>query len=479
MSELHFPWLGLSVVAALVGAVSVARVRDPSSARRLSLIVCGLLFVLESAAWLDFELMQTSLAGDRWCGPLTGRGFCVIDRLSTPLLPLVTLLYFLTSLATLRTQIRRFSFAWNLAAEAIVLATFTCKSPWGIIVLLSLGTVPPFLELQKRGKSARVYTVHMLLFIFLMIAGWSFVEREGDQHVHTVWSVVPLLGAVFIRCGIVPFHCWMRDLFDKATFGTALLFVAPIAGAYLAVRLVLPVADDWVLRSIGIISLFTAVYAAGMALIQREARRLFCFLFLSHSALVLVGLEVVTPMALTGALCVWLSAALALAGFGLTLRALEARRGRLVFTEYQGLYEHTPALAVCFLLTGLASVGFPGTAGFVGTELLVDGVVEAYPFVGIAVVVAAAINGIALVQAYFLLFTGTRYTSSISLQIGGRERFAVLLLAAFILIGGVIPQRRVASRQRAATELLEERSASIRSEASSDDHSASPSTAHP
>jgi ABC-type dipeptide/oligopeptide/nickel transport system ATPase component len=34
-------------------------------------------------------------------------------------------------------------------------------------------------------------------------------------------------------------------------------------------------------------------------------------------------------------------------------------------------------LAVCFLLTGLASVGFPGTLGFVGSEMLVDGAVEA------------------------------------------------------------------------------------------------------
>ena len=125
----------------------------------------------------------------------------------------------------------------------------------------------------------------------------------------------------------------------------------------------------------------TAVYAASMALVQREARRFFCYLFLSHSALVLVGLEMVTPIGLTGALCVWLSSCLALSGFGLTLRALEARCGRLSLAGFQGHYEHTPNLAMCFVLTGLASVGFPGTFGFVGTELLVDGAVEAYPHV--------------------------------------------------------------------------------------------------
>ena len=164
--------------------------------------------------------------------------------------------------------------------------------------------------------------------------------------------------AVFIRSGTVPFHCWMPDLFEHVAFGTALLFVTPIAGAYLAVRLVLPIVPDWVLSGIGLFSLMMAVYAAGMALIQHVARRMACYLFLSQ-ALVLVGLEMVTPLGLTGALCVWMSVALAMGGFGLTLRALEARRGRLTFAGFQGLYEHTPNLAMCFVLTGLASVGFP------------------------------------------------------------------------------------------------------------------------
>src|SRR6185436_1418625 len=110
----------------------------------------------------------------------------------------------------------------------------------------------------------------------------------------------------------------------------------------------------------------TAVYAAGMGLVQREARRFFCYLFLSHSALVLVGLEIATPIGLTGALCVWLSVGLAQGGFGLALRSLESRTGRLSLVGFHGLYEHVPRLATLFLLTGLASVGFPGTFGFVG-----------------------------------------------------------------------------------------------------------------
>ena len=136
-----------------------------------------------------------------------------------------------------------------------------------------------------------------------------------------------------------------------------------------------------------------------------------------------------------------------------------SRRGRLSLTNFQGLYDHTPALAVLFMVTGLASVGFPGTFGFVGTEMLVDGAVEAFPYVGVAVVITTALNGIAVVHAYFRLFTGTRHTSSVSLGIGRRERFAVVTLTALIFIGGLAPQYNVASRQRAADRILRERAA--------------------
>jgi NADH-quinone oxidoreductase subunit M len=228
-------------------------------------------------------------------------------------------------------------------------------------------------------------------------------------------------------------------------------------GAYAAVRLLLPVAPDWVLQYVGMLALATSVYAAGMALVQREARRFFCYIFLSHSALVLVGLDSLTPIGLTGALTVWVSVGLSLAGFGLTLRALEARHGRLSLTGFHGVYEHTPELAVCFLLTGLASVGFPGTFGFFSTELLVDGAVQAFPYVGIAVVIAAALNGIAVLQAYFRLFTGTRHVSTVPLKIGMRERLAVLTMAVLILGGGIYPQPGVASRHHAALSILQSR----------------------
>lgn len=458
MFALHLPWLELAVVTPVIGAVLVWPLRDPERSRKRTLLVTGLTLLLTAGAWVDFSSLQAVEAYDRpSLLPAFLNNLLVIDVLSAPLLPLTALLFFLMTLATLRTKVRRFPFASNLLSLSLLLAMLSCRQPWGIIALLAGQSIPPAFELHSRGRSVRVFALHMGLCFSLFAAGWAMIDAEGPSQTHSVFAVGMLIAAVLIRSGSVPVHCWMTDLFENATLGTSLLYVTPMAGAYAAVRLVLPVAPDWALQTIAVLSLATAVYAAAMALVQREARRFFVYLFLSHSSLVLIGLiglEVASPIGLTGGLCVWLSVSLSLAGFGITLRALEARTGRLSLVDYHGLYEHMPSFATLFLLTGLASIGFPGTIGFVGMELLVEGAVELYPLVGALVVFTAALNGIAVLHAYFRLFTGTQHTASISLKARWPEKVAILVLTVLIIGGGLLPQWGVASRHHAARELL-------------------------
>ena len=119
---------------------------------------------------------------------------------------------------------------------------------------------------------------------------------------------------------------------------------------------------------------------------------------------------------------------------------------------------------MCFLLTGLGSVGFPGTLGFVAAEMLDSGAIGADLLVGIVLVLVSALNGIAVVRAYFLIFTGGRHVSAVPLGITHRERFAVLTLAALILGGGLAPQPGLKSRHRAAEAMLEHRARQVAAE---------------
>jgi NADH-quinone oxidoreductase subunit M len=467
MNVLALPWLDITMIVALIGALGVSRQRAPLSAHRSALIFTGLAFFSAVMAWLGYYLGTPSSQVLRWSvqGLLFGRQIFALDELSAPMVPAIALLHFLTAVATPQTLMRRFSFSWSLTAETLRIAIFSCKEPWILIGLLALSTVLPYIELRARKRPTRLYVLHMAVFIALLVVGWAGVEFGGSPTTPAPWwAAIPLMLSILVMCGTVPAHCWVTDWFEHASFGIALLTVTPLTGVYAAVRLVLPIAPGWVLQSIGIFSLITAVYAAAMATIQREERRFFAFLFLSLSSMVLVGLEIHTELSLCGSLCLWFSMILSLGGFGLTLRALEGRFGRLSLTRHHGLYEDSPTLAVCFMLTGLACIGFPFTLGFISVELLVESVVDVNPFIGVGVVAASALNGIAVLRAYFLLFTGARHQSAVSLGLGVWERFAVLTLAVLILGGGLFPQPGVTTRLHAAQEIVAERAQHITDE---------------
>lgn len=455
MSELHFPWMEVAILIPLLGALWVRWTANRDLARKQSIFLCSLTLAAALGEWIDFSTLGKFEAHDHWdvFTTIFHSETFVVDELSAPLLPLGALIYLVTILSTLRTKVGRFSFSWMLFSESILLATLSCRASWVLIFLLIIATIPPGIEIHKRGRCTRVYALHMGVFAVLLLSGWTWFKlTEKPDEVALVAGAL-LTAAALLRSGVAPMHCWMTDLFEKATFGTAILFVTPLTGAYAAMRLVLPIAPDWALQSIAIISLITAVYAAGMALVQKESRRFFCYLFLSNASLVLVGLELATTIGMTGALCVWLSVGISLTGFGITLRGIESRIGRVSLADFHGLYEQMPMLAGFFLLTGMASIGFPATIGFVGMELLVEGVVDVYPMIGTAVVVAAALNGIAIMCVYFRVFTGKRHVAPVSMRIRWSERVAVLMLSFLILGGGLVPQPGVTSRHHAAVEL--------------------------
>jgi NADH-quinone oxidoreductase subunit M len=451
VSDLAIPWVEAAILLPLIGAIWVRRLRDPREARRHSLLACGLTLVCAIGAWLEILLADDVRATHRVWDLLFE-----IDAMSAPLLVLAALLYLLTVLSTLGTTARRSSFPSLLAAESILLATFSSIQPWVLIALLAIGTLSPLAELMSRRRPLRVYLFHMGLFVALLVAGQLLLDL-GDSRAVSLVGMTMLAVAVLVRSGIVPLHCWTTDLFEHASFGTALLFVAPMVGAYAAMRLIFGIAPEWLLHGIAIFSLITAVYSAGMAIVQREARRFFCYLFLSHSSLVFVGLAMATPLGVTAALCAWLSVGLTMGGFGLTLRALETRTGTLSLDKFHGMFASTARLAALFLLTGLASVGFPGTVGFVGAELLVDAAAQVYPLAEIAVVIASALNGLSVLHAYFRIFTGTQHLSSIDLHSRRRERLAIIIMSVLILGGGLYPQPGVASRYHVAADLVLQR----------------------
>ena len=453
-------WLaGIAALPVLVIGVSFLRVevehlRRLAVASAIAMLVAALVIPL-SPAVRNFSLHTSALS---WIPG--GEDVVRVDTLSAALLPFAAGLWLLTVAVTPRASLDQRGLRRTAVTTLITLASFLTESAV-VLLLLSATSVWTFLSALAdpvHRYQRRVVAMYLGASTLLFAIGVALLVGPGVQNTAFettgMWLIVI---AALIRKGIVPFHAWVPEVFDHGRLGPAILFNAPQLGAYMTVVLIVPRASPEMLRAIALLALGTAVYGAALALVQRSARRACGYLFMSQSALVMAGLDCTSVTALAGGLLVWLSAGLAFAGLARCVLVLEARRGRLDLTTYHGGYDRMPVLAITFLAMGLACTGFPGTLGFVGQELLVDGAVDVFPVMGFAVVIASALTGLAVLRMYFSLFCGRpEALAHPGLRLGLRPREAWTFVALVTtLVGlGLAPRPLADSRFEASAQIL-------------------------
>lgn len=450
---------GLVALPALVIGASFLRL-DVERLRQLAVgaaiaMLLGALVIPLSPSLRDFAIHSSALSSIP-----DGEDIVRIDALSSALVPFAAGLWLLTVAVTPRAALDRRGLRRTTLATLLTLACFLTESA---VMLLVLSAASVWTFLSALGDPAhryqrRVGGMYLGLSTLLFAVGVALLVspagRNAAFETTAMWLIVI---AALVRKGIVPFHAWVPEVFDHGRLGPAILFNAPQVGAYMTVVLIVPRASPEMLRIIALLALGTAVYGAALALVQSSARRACGYLFMSQSALVMAGLDCTSVTALAGGLLVWLSAGLGFAGLARCVLVLEARRGRLDLTTYHGGYERMPLLAISFLAMALACTGFPGTLGFIGQELLVDGAVDVFPIMGFAVVIASALTGLAVLRMYFSLFCGRpEVLAHPGLRLGLRPREAWTFVALVIaLIGlGLAPRPLVDSRLNASEEVL-------------------------
>ena len=454
-------WLWLGGAAALPALVIVAShfAVDVERLRRLAVVSAAamLLVTLAIAATPHLRQISWTTSALSWAGR---EAIVRIDTLSAAFLPFAAGLWLLTVAVTPRASLDRGGLRRTALATLITLASFLTESAV-VLLALSIASVWTFLSaLHAHRYQRRIAAVYMGCSTLLFGIGVVLLVGPGEDRTATagIWFIIV---AALIRKGIVPFHAWVPEVFDHGRLGPAILFSAPQLGAYMTVVLIVPRASPEALRLIALLALGTAVYGAALALVQASARRACGYLFMSQSALVMAGLDCTSTSALAGGLLVWLSAGLAFAGLSRCVLVVEARRGRLDLGAYHGGYERMPLLVVSFLAMGLACTGFPGTLGFIGQELLVDGAVDVFPVMGFAIVAASALTGLAVLRMYFSLFCGRPSpprAEGLRFGLTPRESWTFVALVITLIGFGIAPRPLVDSRFAASMEILQLRS---------------------
>ena len=147
------------------------------------------------------------------------------------------------------------------------------------------------------------------------------------------------------------------------------------------------------------LGLAAIVYGAIMALIQPDFRRLLAFSSISHLGFIVLGLFALNFQGLQGSLLTMINLGFSTAGLFFIAGFLYTRQQTTQLSAFGGLAKHTPLLATFFLIIGLASIGLPGTNGFVGEFLILLGAFKAHWLYG-----AIAVTGVIFGAAYFLWY---------------------------------------------------------------------------
>jgi NADH-quinone oxidoreductase subunit M len=469
MNDARWWVAGLAALPTLVIAMSFFRL-DVERLRRLAVASAGTMALAALVMAVSPQLRMFSIHTDVLSWIPGGEEIVRIDALSVVLLPFSAGLWLLTVAVTPRAALDRGGLRRTGLATLITLASFLTESAV-VLLVLSAASVWTFLSALSdpaHRNQRRIVSVYLGASTLILGAGVALLIGPFARNTMIETAGMGLIViAALVRKGIVPFHAWVPEVFDHGRLGPAILFSAPQVGAYITVVLIVPRASPEMLRVIAILALGTAVYGAALALVQASARRACGYLFMSQSALVMAGLDCSSVSALAGGLLVWFSSGLAFAGLARCVLVLEARRGRLDLTTYHGGYERMPLLAISFLSMGLACTGFPGTLGFVGQELLVNGAVDAFPVMGFAVVVASALTGLAVVRMYFSLFCGrSDVTARSGTRFGlmRRERWTFVALVIVLIAFGIVPRPLVDSRFAASDDILRLRQTHMRAQ---------------
>jgi NADH-quinone oxidoreductase subunit M len=210
-----------------------------------------------------------------------------------------------------------------------------------------------------------------------------------------------------IRIPLFPLHGWLPLVAEHGTIAVAGIFLLGLkTGIYALVRFVLPLLPDAVIRWHDWVVAFALAgifYAATLALMQINLRRMLAFAVISHTGVLMIGLFSLSHAGFQGSILLSITFGTATAGLLLMSGFVFRRTRTLLLPRLGGLFSHLPVIGTAFLVAGLSIIGMPGTPGFDAVHLLLEAAILEF---GAMVTIAAALGNVA--AAAFLLWAFQR-----------------------------------------------------------------------
>jgi NADH-quinone oxidoreductase subunit M len=338
--------------------------------------------------------------------------------------------------------------------------------------------IPMFIIIGVWGGARRVYAsfkffLYTLLgSVLMLIAILALYKTFGTTDIPALatvdvpvamqkWIFLAFLASFAVKVPMWPVHTWLPDAHVEApTAGSVILAgVLLKMGGYGFLRLSLPILPDATVYFAPLIfglSIVAVVYTSLVALAQEDMKKLIAYSSVAHMGFVTIGIFALNVQGVEGAIFQMISHGIVSAALFLCVGVIYDRLHTREINRYGGLVKNMPVYAAVFMVFTMASVGLPGTSGFVGEFLVLIGAWQAK-----AAVAFLAATGVVLGAAYMLYLYRrvvfgelTKPDVKSMKDLNMREAVVFAPLVVLALWMGIYPSTVTSTIEPAVTRLL-------------------------
>ena len=468
-----FPWLSVITFAPMVGVFFILLIRGDEeivarNARWVALWVSLITFVVSLGIWINFDNSTAAFQFEEKAVWMPGLGLAYhmgIDGISMFFVLLSTLLTVLcigASWLTITDRVKEYMIAF-LVLETLMVGMFSALDLILFYVFFEGVLIPMFLIIGVWGGPRRNYAAYKLFLytlagsVLMLLAILTMIVQAGTADIPTLlkhnfpvdlqpWLWLAFFASFAVKVPMWPVHTWLPDAHVEApTAGSVILAGVLLKfGGYGFLRFSLPMfplaSADFTPLIYGL-SIIAVIYTSLVALAQEDMKKLIAYSSVAHMGFVTIGTFAANVQGIEGAIIQMLSHGVVSAALFLVVGVVYDRMHSRDIATYGGLVHRMPAYAVFFMIFMLASVGLPGTSGFVGEFLILVGAFKANSWVAFFAATGLILGAAYMLYLYRRVIFGQLTKESLKsiLDLSPREIavFAPLLLIVFVM--GIYP----------------------------------------
>lgn len=263
------------------------------------------------------------------------------------------------------------------------------------------------------------------------------------------WALVLIFMGGMGKSAMMPLHIWLPDAMEGPTPVSALIHAATmvVAGVYLVARLFpLYLQSDAALMIISVVGAVTAMYAAIVACVQLDIKRVLAFSTISQIAFMMVSLGVARPEIHEG--LGYMASMFHLFTHAMFKALLFMCAGSVIhavhsndYTAMGGLRKYMPITHITFLIACLAIAGIPPFSGFFSKDEILSACFENNIFWGVWMTLVAGLTAFYMFRLYYLIFWWDEpdYGHHTPHESPATMTIPLIFLAAVTCVAGFIP----------------------------------------